>query len=455
MEGWLSMQQSSVKHNPATFYLRVLIYTCIALILYAAALSPLAALVLFPQGSPWRWLAVLCPAAFVFLLLPLRFSFAEALVQKPRTRYFSFDSALSMKGYGEKLLESLLHAANIVKWALPLLAMGGFAYFCKDGIDAKTLMVSLMQTGKTASNIVYGVSSFFTTLFGHIPDPQVAGGLMEGLYVYLGVAGLGVLVLLVGAVRNSATRYIWVLAEREERPVRTEVRRRLRGRRWTQMGVGLINLVLWAPFLVTVGLTVKDVLGDLSTQVMMLLASGGKGSGLDISQALMPLIGAFCLMYLPLVPARRIITAAFATRRIRHAVPKQPAAKPAAPEAQSEAMGYVPDWVKAANETPATPGVAPIAPSFDAAHEAPAPSAPVMAAPVMAAQDEPFAPAAEQAAEALPLEQPVYGPESQEATVQEQPSLQAEPPAQPAVDADGWAEETLPVDDTQQPGLGA
>ena len=339
------MRQSSVKHNPLTFYLRLLLYMFVALLIRLIVLAPLAALYVFPQGSPWRWLAALCPALMLFFILPQRFSFAEALVQKPRERFFSFDQALSMKGYGRKLLESLLHALNLLKWALPLIAMGGYALYCSERVDAKTLMMALINTGKTVSNLLYGISSFFVSLLGHLPSPQVAGGLMEGVYVLLAVVGVGVVVLLIGAVRNSATRYIWVLAEREERPVRTEVRRRLRGRRWRQMGVGLCNLLLLAPFLVTVALSLKNVLGDLSTQVMLLMAGGGKGSALPLTDALMPLLTAFLLLYMPLLPARRILTAAFATHNARHAVPKQPEVT----HEQNTSAAYVPDWVKETN----------------------------------------------------------------------------------------------------------
>ena len=122
------MQQTAAKHNPLTFYLRMLLYMFIALFLRVVTFLPLCALFVFPAGSPLKWLALLCPALLFFFLLPLRYSFADALVQRPRQRRFSFDTALSMGNYGEKLAESLLHAVNVIKWGIPLFAMLTYCY---------------------------------------------------------------------------------------------------------------------------------------------------------------------------------------------------------------------------------------------------------------------------------------------------------------------------------------
>ena len=100
--------------NVFLFYVRVLLYCLVALLIRAAALAPLAALFVFPADSLWRWLWVISPLMVVFLVLPLRFSFADALVQRPRTRDFSIDRALSLRQYGEKLAESLRHALRVL-----------------------------------------------------------------------------------------------------------------------------------------------------------------------------------------------------------------------------------------------------------------------------------------------------------------------------------------------------
>ena len=92
----------NTRHNPVTFYFRTLLYLFTALLLRLLALAPLCALLVFPHGSALRWLALLCPALLIFLVLPLRFSFAQALVQSGKDRRFSFDVALNTADYGEK-----------------------------------------------------------------------------------------------------------------------------------------------------------------------------------------------------------------------------------------------------------------------------------------------------------------------------------------------------------------
>ena len=229
--------------NVFLFYVRVLLYCLVALLIRAAALAPLAALFVFPADSLWRWLWVVSPLMVVFLVLPLRFSFADALVQRPRTRDFSIDRALSLRQYGEKLAESLRHALSVLKWAIPLAGLGAWGYYLKEQYTVKGLLDGLRELGKNVSGTWYAVVNFFRGLFGHLPLETVEGSYMQGVYTVLALVGLGLLILLYGAVRNSATRYIWAVANHEDRPVRREIRRRLRGRRMAQLGTALCNLL--------------------------------------------------------------------------------------------------------------------------------------------------------------------------------------------------------------------
>ncbi len=304
------------RHSPLTFYVRTLLYMFVALLLRILALLPLAALFAFPAGSPLKWLALLCPAIAVFLVLPLRFSFAEALTQRRRERYFSFDKALGMSRYGEKLAEGLLWALNLIKWSLPLVAMLAGLYLWQANTDAFTLLGSVTQLGAAMSGAWCAVANFFIGIFGG--TPLVAKGqIMEGLFTLLGVLGIGVLVMLLGAVRNSAYRYVWVAASDAEKDPRAEARRRLRGRRWEQLGVALLNLVLWAPFLVVVGVTLKGIVSGLADSVMNMMLQK-KLLMPDLAGALAPAAFAFFCLYMPLLPARRMLTCWFATRRARH-----------------------------------------------------------------------------------------------------------------------------------------
>ena len=312
---------NTYRQNPVAFYLRALTYTLFALLLRLLMLAPLLFL-LMPEGSPWRWGALLCPVMLLFVVLPMRYSFAEAVVQKPRQRFFSFDTALGTQHYGEKLGESLLHVLSVAKWLLPLVAMvcfAGWYYLYPLEESSGELLNTLKAMGQWGASVWYAVSDFFIRLFGKTPAAHLEGSMMEGLYMVLGVLGIGVLIFLYGLVRNSCNRYIWVAATREERNPRTEIRRRMRGRRFRQLLVALLNLVLLLPFLVVVWLYAKetfpavvDLFGENIVTKFFKVH--------EVNELVLPLVLAFLLLYLPLLPVRRILTAVFSTARKRHAV---------------------------------------------------------------------------------------------------------------------------------------
>lgn len=198
------MQQNAGKQSPFIYYLRVLLYMFVALLMRLAAFAPLACLFAFPAGSPFRWLALACPVLVIFVILPLRYSFAEALVQR-KERGFSLDVALNMHTYGEKLTESLMHAVHVLKWGLPLAVMLGYAYYWYKDVDALTLLKTVTAIGKGWMNAWCAAGNFFFGLFGSANRLAVpANTLMEGVYVVLALVALGALVWLYGAVRNSA-----------------------------------------------------------------------------------------------------------------------------------------------------------------------------------------------------------------------------------------------------------
>lgn len=315
------MQQTTTKQNPLVFYLRMLLYMFIALLLRLAALCPLVCLFVFPQNSALRWLWLACPVLLVFFILPLRFSFAQAVVQPQRQRYFSFDIALGMDHYGEKLTESLLHVLHVVKWGIPFFAMLAVAAYWYSNVDLMTVLKTITAIGQGATSAWYAVVNFFRGLFGAAALTMPKNNMMVGLFVLGAVLLVGALIWLYGAVRNSATRYIWAVCTRDNRELYTERRRRLRGRRWRQLGVALINLVLCAPFLTVAGLSLTDVLSDASTQLMSIVQ--GKKPLIDLTGVAMPLVLAFLLLYMPLLPVRRYLTASFASSERRHAAPRQ------------------------------------------------------------------------------------------------------------------------------------
>lgn len=348
---------NTYRQNPVAFYLRTLTYMLFALFFRLIMLAPLLFL-LMPQGSPWRWGALLCPVLLLFVVLPMRYSFADAVVQKPRQRFFSFDAALGTQHYGEKLGESLLHILSVAKWALPLVAMVGFAgwyYLYPLEESSGELLNTLKAMGQWGANLWYSVADFFVKLLGKTPEAHLEGSMMEGLYMVLIALGIGLLIFLCGVMCNSCNRYIWVTATRDERNPRTEIRRRMRGRRFGQLMVALVNLVLWAPFVVVVWLYAKEIFlpaiqmitGNMATKVIPVK---------NLNELVLPLVLAFFLLYMPLLPVRRILTAAFATARKRHAVPegmvdnsaaaKSIQASQMVSDVPMPAMPVVPQWVQ-------------------------------------------------------------------------------------------------------------
>ena len=315
------------RQNPLTFYLRTLLYMFMAVVMRVVAFLPLGALLLFPEGSYWRWAALLCPILLIFFILPLRFSFAQALVQPTRERRFSFDKATSVQNYGEKLAESLLHALHLFLWGIPLWATLGAGYYFYQSVDIITLTKALGNLGANAVSICYAVANFFIGIFnGQQLVP--AGGIMEGIYVVGGLLALDALILLWGIVRNSAYRYIWALATYLQKNPHAEARRRLRGRRWKQFWVAVLNLVLWVPTLLIVFTTFKGMISDLS-KALFACVTTRQLSLPEMTGALNPMIFAFLVCYLPLLPVRRILTAFFATKQTRHGAPAEPVAEPA------------------------------------------------------------------------------------------------------------------------------
>lgn len=295
------MQQPNGKlvgHNPHTFYFQTLLNVFSALMLRVVTFAPLACLFVFPEQSPLRYLAILCPLLLIFLLLPLRFSFAEAMVQKSDQRFVSFISPLNMHRYGEKLSESLWHARNVVKWGIPLAAMLVVGYYYYVNVDVLSLINAISALGMTVT---------------------ATGSLMEGVYALLGIAGLGLLILLYGMMRNSAYRYIWATIPPEEHAPRIVARRYLRGRRFWQLKTALLNLVCWIPFIAVLVATLSNVLGDLST----LLLTGFSAQNLpNLATAIWPLLLSFVFLYLPLLPVRRRRTALFASKKVKHTRPR-------------------------------------------------------------------------------------------------------------------------------------
>ena len=302
--GPILMQKSQ---NPFEYYLCLLGYTVLALVVRVAAFAPLAALFAF-SGSPLQLLALLCPALLLFVVLPLRFSFADAMVDEYGRRCFSFGRAFSFAHYGEKLKEAFIHALSVLKWGIPVAALCAVAYHYYTNVDALTVLGSITELGKGFNSLYVSVANVFGA--GLAPSMNT---LMDGVAAIGLIVALAVLIWLYGAARNSATRHIWVMCEHADRPLRPELRRRMRGRRFAQLGVALLNLLLCVPFVLVMGMLVKPVVSDAASMLMMAVMSGSLPA-LDLAGLVAPVISAFVVLYLMVLPIRRWIVSAFAVR---------------------------------------------------------------------------------------------------------------------------------------------
>ena len=307
------------------YYLYALGYVAIVSLMYFAAFAPLGALFLFSQGSALQYLALLCPAFVFFILLPLRFSFAQAVTDRYRGMPFSFKTAFSFSLYGEKLAEGFLYLLHLLKWALPLALSGGLLYTMYLNADNfMDTIIGLTDFGKSITSVWNGFVNFFVGIFGG--DKLTAtGGIGETFVALLVVAGILLLILLWGVIRNSAYRYIWAGATQLDKNPHTEARRSLRGRRFEQLMVSLLNLVLLAPAIVVFILFTapKEAITEYATQFADALAAETALPMIAIPYGTLAII--FLVCYLPLLPLRRFITAHFATVRIRQMMaPVQP-----------------------------------------------------------------------------------------------------------------------------------
>lgn len=295
------------KQNAFVFYLCMLVYVVLAALVRAVALAPLACL--FVMKGPLKLLALLCPVLMVLVVWPLRYSFAQAMAQKPRR--FSFGTAFSLKAYGAKLKEALVHALSVAKWGVPLAGMAGFAVYAVKKIEYLDMYDAVKELGDQCAQLLCDGSVWLSGLLGTQTLEMTANNFMLGVYAVAAVVALGVLILLCGVMRNSASRYVWACAFEQGLPVRKAVRRQMQGRRMRQFGRALVNLLLWAPFAVVLTMVLKDTLSGMSTALMMAMVTR-KLPVEQLMEAAAPCAIAFGALYLPLLPLRRWNNAAFA-----------------------------------------------------------------------------------------------------------------------------------------------
>ncbi len=301
--------------TPLAFYLNTLLSVFITCLLLAVSLAPLLALFVFEKGSSWQYLALLSPLLWIFVLLPQRFSFAQAVTDRYHHKPFSLKTAFGSAFYGEKTTEGLLYALHIIKWMIPLAAALGVLYYFYMETEVFALIKGLTDFGTAMSALWNGFLNFFAGIFGGSVE-ALPGGIAEGIIAVAAILGLCLLFLVWGIVRNSAYRYLWAEATGLDKNPRKEAQRSLRGRRLKQLGIALINLALLAP---AIGLLYyfiqpKQAVDELAIQAADAITAGTVPA-IAIPYGKLAIV--FFACYLPLVPLRRMITAHFATARIR------------------------------------------------------------------------------------------------------------------------------------------
>ena len=318
--------EKSVRLNPFVFFLRTLLYMAMALLLRVIALAPLACLLIFPSGSLLRFFALLCPAQIVFFILPLRFSFAEAIAQRPVRCFFSFDIAFTLKDYPKKLAASLRHALSILKWGIPFIGFMVYLFISLPAASPISIATSLGTLGQTTVGLYSQVAHIIGGIFGNAEPILMEGGLAEGLLAFFGILGGLVLIWLYGAMRNSAYRYIWAISHHNGPNPHAQAHLCLRSKRFLQLLFALANTILWIPFLLQLTRTAKTIAGDLAFIANLNLMDGLsllKGDGLNelligLLQRILPLLLALFALYFPLLPIRRILTATFSATLTQH-----------------------------------------------------------------------------------------------------------------------------------------
>jgi hypothetical protein len=245
-----------------------------AILIRAIALSPLLALVLVKSGDPLQYIAILAPVLYIFVVLPLRFSFGEAMHKASQGGKFFSGKLLSLRGYGEKCKALLFQVLHSLPWTLPLVigAVVGLYYWYV--VDLATSMNLVRSLGK---------------LLG----PEY--GFKEGVYMLIGAAGLLSLVFLYGLVRGGMLRFVWAQSGGNYKNARGEMLRRLRRGRFGQLLIGIVQGLLRLPVLAA-----EAYLGYRMFRV---------GSFDPLLAGLMA--AAVLVLYLPLMPLLKVLQASY------------------------------------------------------------------------------------------------------------------------------------------------
>lgn len=269
-------------------YLNWMAGMLVLILIRLAALSPLLTLVLCEKGSPLRYLSLLAPILYVFVVFPLRYSMGEAMHDALNGRPFLSARLVDLNGYGRKLGAMLSQALHLLPWALPLcLGLGAGVYLMYGVEDGTKVFRMVINLGRSLGE-------------GY--------GLMEGAYIIAAFMGLLLLVLLYGMMRNGMIRFLFKKSGGRYAPARKEMLSRLRGRRGGQFFVAVIQTLLLLPVLLPGVYMGYRLLRDFLNSMKLDL------SQLAEPQMLWGLAAVFFLVYWPLLPLRKVLQAYYIRR---------------------------------------------------------------------------------------------------------------------------------------------
>lgn len=266
----LSRTRGILKGRYADWLAGMLVSVVIRLI----ALSPLMALALTKEGDPLRLISLAAPILYLFAVLPLRYSFGETMSRALSGEPFSAGRLLSFQGYGRKLKAVILQGLHLLPWALPIMAAGGVTLYFMHYTDGVSLLMFVRSLGK---------------LLGE------QSGLKEGVYMLSGFAGLLVLLLLFGMMRNGMVRFLWLKSGGDYKAARRLMLQSLKGRRGGQFWAGLFQGALALPALLAEAYLGYRMfrLGTASPKLALLA------------------LGVFFALYWLLLPLRKILQAVY------------------------------------------------------------------------------------------------------------------------------------------------
>jgi hypothetical protein len=290
-------------------YFRMVGYVFIVLVIRLIALCPLLLLWVIPVGWSIKWLSILCPILIIILVLPMRFSFARAMMTAAQSGSFSIWRALRLTQYRRKMHASLCHALYIFCWGFPFLFLLGWLYYIIAFMDVFAAIRIFTTFGEGVVSVLFAIADFFIRIFAG-NTVRWAGGFAEGLYAVSGIAILALLLFLWGIWRCSVYRYLWAIGSSKTKNSQIKISSVLRGYRWKQFMRGAYNIILWLPtlfFLLLIVLSIYEQIAELITTYIN--TNTIPSISFPKGVVFLGVIGLF--VHLLILPVRRSVTADF------------------------------------------------------------------------------------------------------------------------------------------------